>query len=90
MTPDEIERTMQFVLQQQAQFATDIQQITEKQRELQGAMITLTGMMGRLVEAQAELAQSHRELAKAQVHTEERLNSFITFVERYIAEGGRN
>ena len=87
MTPDEIERTMQFVLQQQAQFATDIQQIDERHRQLQDAVIALTGIVGRVAEAQA---QSHQELAKAQAHLDERLSSFITFVERYISGGGRN
>jgi division protein CdvB (Snf7/Vps24/ESCRT-III family) len=105
MTHEEMERSMEFVVKQQAQFATDIQRINEtieKHNETFAkhaeAIVALTGLHGRLAEAQARLTETQQdqalkitELAEAGKRTDERLDVLITTVERYISSrnGGR-
>jgi hypothetical protein len=100
MTNEEIARTIQLILSQQAQFAAELQQMEAQFGKLTDAVITVTGMVGKLAEAQveattaqartdakvAELAAGLLELAQKGKETEERLNTFITVVERYISE----
>jgi len=78
---------------QQAQFAADLQRLRGQVERLTDAMITLVGMVGKLTEAQAktdanvaELAVAMRKLEEKGAETEERLNAFISFVERYLSE----
>jgi chromosome segregation ATPase len=63
MSPDEIERTMQFLLQQQAQFAADSarndarwvelrDELTEKTRQLTEGLLGLTSVVGTLAASQ--------------------------------------
>jgi septal ring factor EnvC (AmiA/AmiB activator) len=107
MTDEEMRRTMQFILEQQAQFVADIQKISEvqaQQQQMQAqqqqqigrlaeATLAITGIVGRLADAQerterrvVELAEAQAHLAEAQKRTEERLKIFIGVVERYITE----
>jgi chromosome segregation ATPase len=72
MSPDEIERTMQFLLQQQAQFAADSarhdarwaelrDELTAKTRQLTDGLLGLTAVVGTLaVEQQATERQLQR------------------------------
>ncbi len=46
MTPEEMERTMQFILNQQAQFAADIMQLKERQEKTSQAIDALVSLMG--------------------------------------------
>src|ERR687883_229456 len=98
MTNEEIEKTMQFILEQQAQFASNFQKM-EEARESDSARIRQLEESFRLL---VQLARSHDErlvsLAEAQIRTtevqirtseqlaetDERLNSLIAVVERYI------
>ena len=105
MTHEEMERSMEFILKQQAQFAADIQKINdiiEKHNETFAkhaeAIVALTGLHGRLVEAQVrltEVQQEHAgkiaEWAEVGKRTDERLDALITTVEKYISSrnGGR-
>ena len=59
MSPDEIERTMQFLLHQQAQFAADFERheanldrLSEKTERVADGLIGLTGIVGQLAAAQ--------------------------------------
>jgi hypothetical protein len=103
MTDDEIHRTMEFILQQQAQFTTDMIQMREEHAKfaaetrqnigrLGEAVLALTGMIGKLAIAQDRTEQKVAQLAEAQIRTDERLNAFIAVVERYISEhrNGKN
>ncbi|MBI1941925.1 MAG: hypothetical protein HYS33_10510 [Acidobacteria bacterium] len=107
MTPQEMERTMQFIVQQQAQFTADMHQVGERLREEERvltaqnqAIVGMVGMMGELREVQAShekrltaLETAMKELAAAGKETEERLNAFIVFVEKYISsrnDGNQN
>ena len=97
MTNEEIEKTMQFILEQQAQFTSNFQKIGEA-RERDSARIMQLEESFRLL---VQLARSHDErlvsLAEAQIRTseqlaetDERLNSLIAVVERYITNKGQN
>jgi len=111
MTDEEMRRTVEFILQQQAQFTADMLRMSEENARfaaetrqnfgrLGEAVIAITGILGRLGDGQerleraqeltekrvAELAAAQTALAQAQARTDERLNTFIGVVERYISE----
>ena len=104
MTNEELEKTMQFIVEQQAQFAANIQRI-EEERERDSARTTRLEESFHLL---VQLAGSHDErlvtLAEAQIRaseqiaainertgeTDERLNALIAVVERYISSRGGN
>jgi peptidoglycan hydrolase CwlO-like protein len=104
MSEEEMQRKMEFIVNQQAQFATDVQKLQESQAELvkkhnhlTDAMTTVVGLVGKLAESHeqlaaeqkrmaAEWAEQRKELAAAHAETDERLNAFISVVERYISE----
>jgi peptidoglycan hydrolase CwlO-like protein len=102
MEQGEIERTIQFIVAQQAQFVTNIHQLREIQEQQQAqigrltdAFVTMTGFMGKIAEAQAELARRQAEMAKSQVELarshaelEDRFNAFIVFMEKYLSGRG--
>ncbi len=92
MTFEQMERTMQFIVDQQAKFSTDIEKINtalaqhneaivslvQVSRTLVDGQIAVEGRLTRLEEKMAEMAEAHKE-------TEERISAFITFVEKYIS-----
>ncbi|MGH9942085.1 MAG: hypothetical protein ACRD9R_06995 [Pyrinomonadaceae bacterium] len=100
MSEEEMQRKMEFIINHQAQFVTDIQKVSEAQGKLTDAMLGVVGMIGKLTEAQARTDAKLVELAEAQQRTDaqlaetnaqlaetnERLNIFINVVERYISE----
>ncbi len=93
MTGEEMERTIAFILEQQAQ-------ITSTQVQTNATMARLTERLDRLTErvdrnaegitALLAIAEMHeREMTEnreAQARTDERLNALINTVERYISE----
>ncbi len=105
MTHEEMERAMEFILKQQAQFSTDIQRINETLDRNTEAIVALTGWHGKLVEAQIQLTEAQQghdariatietkmaELVEAGKRTDGRLDALITIVEKYISSrnGGR-
>ena len=77
MANEQFERHMQFIVEQQAQFAVDIQQLKEAQAELTTkhnhlteALTTVVGMVGKLTEAQN---RTDEKLSQAQDRTDEKL-----------------
>lgn len=105
MTNEEMERAIEFILKQQAQFSADIQKVNATLAKHAEALVALTGWHGKLVEAQIQLIEVQQghdariatietkiaELAEAGKRTDERLDALITTVERYISSrnGGR-
>jgi uncharacterized membrane protein len=101
MTNEEMEKTMHFILEQQAQFAADIGQLRESHARLTEATLANTGAIGRLTEAQVRTEIQMAVLAQAQARSEvkiaevaeglaevtERLDAFIVVVEKYITKG---
>ncbi|MGH9327312.1 MAG: hypothetical protein ACRD2B_11610 [Terriglobia bacterium] len=99
MTPEEIDRHFEFIIKQQAQFAADVQEINatlKVQSDLlvkqNGAIVFIVDSLGKLAEAQRQSEERWEkrweDLGQAQKETEERLNAFITFVEKYISAHG--
>jgi hypothetical protein len=61
MTDEEMarmERNMQFIVEQQAQFAADIQQIKEVLSSHNQAIVSVVGMVGRLADIQSEFQKN--------------------------------
>ena len=97
MNDEQFERRMEFIIEQQAQFAADIQQIKEtqeveaklwrkKHNDLTDALTTVVGMVGKLATAQQRTDEQISELTNKQGETDDRLNVFITVMESYISE----
>lgn len=100
MNNEQFERRMEFIVEHQAQFAGDIQRLKEtqeaeaklwreKHNDLTDAMTTVVGMVGKLAEAQQRTDEHLSELTTKQAETDDRLNVFITVVERFISRNGR-
>ncbi|HKO36365.1 MAG TPA: hypothetical protein VJV21_07795 [Pyrinomonadaceae bacterium] len=88
MANEHFERHMQFIVEQQAQFAVDIQQLKEAQAELTKkhnhlteALTTVVGVVGKLTHAQERTDEKLSE-------TDDRLNALIGVVERYFSGNG--
>ncbi|HEX8163173.1 MAG TPA: hypothetical protein VF538_14985 [Pyrinomonadaceae bacterium] len=89
---DEMRKTMQFILEQQAQFAVNLQKTEERVTRLEEHMADMA-------RAQANMAGAHADMARAQAHmsevvavmvdthtrTEEKLDAFIGVLEKYIS-----
>jgi seryl-tRNA synthetase len=102
MIPEEIERTIQFILQHEAEVFARIDRLssTSERHELaiehhDRGISQLTDLVGRLAQAEIHLvermdalAERMNSMAAAHNETDERLNALIVTVERYIA--GRN
>lgn len=76
MSPEEMQRTVQFLLTQQAQFASDLASLNGQVVRIADAVLGLTGIVGRVAESQAQLVESHRGLVEAYarlVEAQERL-----------------
>ncbi|HYN25792.1 MAG TPA: hypothetical protein VES69_12195 [Pyrinomonadaceae bacterium] len=98
MSNEEIERRMAFIVEQQAQFAVDIQQLRESQSELQAtqaqteqivarlANVTLEGFKGVNAKIDA-LVDSQIRTDENISRTDENLRNLIAVVDRYFSEG---
>ena len=97
MSPDEIQRTVQFLLRQQAQFATDFEKLAGKTDRVTDAVVGLTGIVGRLAESQLRTDEQLRrtddqlrrrcdELASRIERTDAHLDVVIEMFERHLRE----
>ncbi len=98
MTPEEMERAVEFLLEHHAKFAAELQQsrediqiIRESQREFQSqlgklgeAVIALTGMVGRIAEAQIATDNRVAEIAEAQFATNQQVGEIATRLNDFI------
>lgn len=98
MNDEERQRQMDFILSQQAQFATDIQRLGEAQARTEESLGKTNEAIGRAVDVLNRLAevtivgfQELREniaaLNSKHAEMDERLNKMIIVVERHISEG---
>jgi len=95
MTPEELERTIQFILQHEAEVFGRIDRLGSTVEHHEQALerhdkeiSQLTDLVGRLAQAEIHLVERMDAMAGAHNKTDERLNALIVTVERYIA--GRN
>jgi hypothetical protein len=93
MTSEEMQSTMHFILEQQAQFSVNIGKLGESVIKLEAAVALLGEKVDKLAESHESLRRFVGAIAVAQATTEtnlartdERLNNLITIVERYISE----
>jgi hypothetical protein len=75
---DEMQKTMQFILEQQAQFAVNLQKTEERVTRLEQNMAEMARAQTHMNEVVAVMADTH-------IHTEEKLDAFIGVLERYIS-----
>ena len=91
MTNEEFEKRMDFIIEQQAQFTSDIQQLRETQAQTEQvvnrlAAVTLEGFKDVNAKIDA-LVGSHIRLTEAQARTDENLRNLIAVVDRYFSNG---
>jgi hypothetical protein len=97
MEPQEVDRAIQFLLAQQAQFGADLQQSRElsdqRHEEVTRALLGLTSIVGTLAVAGQRIdlrieaiARKHEELADAHKVTQTNLNALMLVVEKYLRE----
>lgn len=77
MSPEEIERTIQFLLSQQAQFAVDMEKLSAKTDRVADGLIGLTSIVGRMAEhsaaSQDRTDEQLRDTAASQDRTDQQL-----------------
>ena len=88
----DVEKTIQFLLEQQARFDARQAQSEERMTRVESVLLDVATAQTRtnailttLTERHVELAQSHKELSDAQQVTEQSLNTLIVTLERHIA-----
>lgn len=85
MNNEEMNKKMEFIVEQQAKFAADIEILREIQaadaRRLGDGLIGVIDIVG-------QLAQSHMKTEETVNRLTERLNIFINVVERFISGNG--
>ncbi len=100
--PDNIESRMNFIIEQQAQFAGDIQLLKERQADTLRLVEANTGMIRQLVDVTMSLAHHGeetdrrmqetdrriRELAESGAHTDRRLDALIDVVNKLARRNG--
>lgn len=94
MTDEELRNKIEFIIEQPAQLVVNQEKAEERITRLENAQIQTERRMGELAEAQTRMsrAQEHMNeviaiMAEAQSHTDERLDTFIGVLERFINEG---
>jgi uncharacterized protein YoxC len=98
MDDEKLERTIEFILNNQAQFSVDIQKLQDAHQsaekrlnQLESAAVGLYNATTDLTKNVNELTNDVKELRAAQKETDERLNAVILMVERYLSrENGKS
>lgn len=98
MNNEEIERKMNFIVEQQAQFASDIQQLQESQAKTDQVVAQTGEIVARLATVThagfGEVNAKINALVDAQIRTDENvsrtdenLRNLIAIVDRYFSDG---
>jgi indole-3-glycerol phosphate synthase len=97
MTTEEMDRALEFVIKQQAQFSTDLQRLERNLSTTVDLLSEVSKTQLRMAEAQirtesrvAELAEAQKRTNDTLAETNDGLNSLIVVVERYFSNGRRN
>jgi hypothetical protein len=87
MSPEDMERTMQFLVNQQSQFAVDFERLSGKTDRIADGLIGLTGIVGRaadqIVQLAAAQAETDRQLKELR-EEDRRLGEYIQSVEAHL------
>ena len=94
MTEDEMQKKMEFILEQQAQFAINVDLLGEAQQRTEAHLSEVAVAQAQMARSQAHMNEVVAVMAEAQERTDrklgetdDRLNTLINVVERYISEG---
>jgi len=95
MTDEEMQKTIEFILEQQAQFVARMERDEARLTRLEDAFATLVNI-ARITDERLDTAESRLNtltekmatLAEAEAHTDQRLSVLIDVVERYISNSG--
>jgi len=92
MTDEDRQRTMDFILEQQAQFSINIEALREAQARTDAAVGALTSQVQNIARQHENITRQQERInevvaviADAQQHTDEQLNALID-----VAQQGRN
>jgi adenosine/AMP kinase len=81
MTDEDRQRTMDFILVQQAQFSVNIESLREAQARTDATVAQLANQVQIIVRQQEHMNEVVAVIADAQQHTDERLNALIDIVQ---------
>lgn len=101
MTGEEMQKKIEFIIEQQAQFAVNIDLLREAQQRTEGHLAEVAAAQAQMSQAQAQMTRSQAHMnevvavmAEAQqrtdqklAETDDRLNTLINIVERHVSEG---
>jgi len=91
MSNEELERRMAFIVEQQARFTVDIQQLRESQSELQATQAQTEQIVARLanvtLEGFKDVNIKINALVDSQIRTDENVRNLVAVVDRYFSEG---
>jgi hypothetical protein len=101
MSEEAMQRTMEFMLEQQAQFAADIQILREAQtanqerlkkaedriEQLEGTLAKTIHILEKMTNLQEQAVANVSALPPIIAETDERVNTLITIFERFLSEG---
>ena len=82
--PDNFDSRMNFIIEQQAQFAVDIQLLKERQAETREMIRQLVDVTMSLARHGEETDRRLGELVDAGAHTERRLDALIDTVDKLV------
>lgn len=92
MSNEEMNKKMEFIVEQQAKFAADIEILREIQaadaRRLGDGLLSMIDIVGHLTRTQIRTEETVNRLAKAQAQTEQSLTILINIVERHMGGNG--
>ena len=99
MSNEEMNKKMEFIFEQQAKFAAEIEIVREVQaadaKRLGDGLIGVIDIVGQLAQSQMRtegtvnsLTEDFKQLTQAQARTEERLTILVNVVERHISGNG--
>ena len=91
MRNEEFERRMAFIVEQQAQFASDIQQLQESQARTDQVVAQTGEIVARLANVThigfTEVNAKINALVDSQIRTDENVRNLAAVVDRYFSEG---
>lgn len=90
MTDEEMQKTFEFIIERQEEFATNTEKADKRMNRLENAFVNMFNLVSENAKAIKELREAQAETDARLKETDERLNIFINVVERYITRDKGN